>query len=70
MDFTHDRNMLKQVKEAKKKLEGRDLLKQSNLKHFGFSILFVVVAVAKWPYISLVFIVEKTLTSFRNFLRS
>ena len=35
--------MLKEVKEGKEKLEGRDLLEQINLKHFGFSILLVVV---------------------------
>ena len=41
MNFTHDRNMLKQVKEEKGKLEWRDFLEQSNLK--PFTILFVVV---------------------------
>ena len=47
LDLTHDWNMLKQVKEAKEKLEDRERLEQSNLKHLAFHFSFVVVLLWK-----------------------
>jgi len=42
LDMIHDRNMSKQVKEAMEQLEGRDLLKERNLKQFAFKFSLLV----------------------------